>query len=281
METISYKVGELKRIIKESSDEFKAKLGPNVESENKRNNDKSYKESEKRAKDYDGGLKDQKKPELPEKKDGNRTTLDYNPSVEPDDKYKARVEAQAKGYTSDLEEKNGNERGGVEMDDDGRILKQFNDARDEREKNKKMIQKAGLVARELPDKVFDQNHLNEGKAMLKPKKLIFKHTRFINESQVYARIPDEYKKDGQKIYVNDIAGNEYILECVKSERSGNVEVHIVSHKNEKLMNEQVNKIHKLMEYNGNETCGRQEIADRVNEDKTFKDIMDIARGKKN
>ena len=280
METISYKVGELKRIIKESSDEFKAKVGPNVESDNKRNNEKSYKESEKRAKDYDGGLKDQKKPELPEKKDGNRTTLDYNPSIEPDEKFKKRVEAQAKGYTSELEEKNGNERGGVEMDDDGRIMKQFNDARDEHEKNKKTVQKAGLVARELPDEIFDKNHLNENQT-LKPKKLIFKHTRFINESQVYARIPEEYKRDGQKIYVNDVAGNEYILECVKSERSGNIEVHIVSHKNEKLMNEQVDKIHKLMEYSGNETCGKQDVIDRVNEDKTFKDIMDIARGKKN
>lgn len=277
METISYKVGELKRIIKESSDEFKAKLGPNVESDNKRNNEESYKESEKKVKDYDGGLKDTKKPKLPKKEDGNRTTLDYNPVIEPEEKYKKRVEAQAKGYTSELEEKNGNERGGAEMDDEGRILKQITDARDEHDENKKKLQKAGLVARELPDEVFDKNHLTENKT-LKPKKLIFKHTRFINESQVYSRIPDEYKVDGQKIYVNDVAGNEYVLECTKSVKSGNVEVHIVSHKNEKLMNEQVERMHELMDYNGNETCGRQCVTEKVNEEAAFKDIMDIARG---
>ena len=79
-----------------------------------------------------------------------------------------------------------------EMDNEGRILKQFNDARDKREKNKVAIQKSGLTARELPDSVFDKNHLNESK-YLKPKKLIFKHSRFINESQVYSRIPEEYK----------------------------------------------------------------------------------------
>ena len=252
MNTVCYKVGDLRQMVRESANEFKAKIGTNVESENKRNNEKSYKESEKRAKDYDGGLKDPKIVELTDKTDNNQTTLDYNPSIEPDKEYKKKVDAQAKGYTSELEEKNGNERGGVEMDNEGRILKQFNDARDKREKNKVAIQKSGLTARELPDSVFDKNHLDEGK-YLKPKKLIFKHSRFINESQVYSRIPEEYKNDGQRIYINDAAGNEFIVECMKSEKSGNVETRIISHKNERLMNEQVERIHELMGYDEKST----------------------------
>ena len=126
----SYTVGELKKLIAESSQEFKPVLGPNVERDNKKNNEESYKETEKKAKDYDGGLKEPKKEKLQDKVDGNRTTLEYNPDIEPSKEYKEKVEAQAKGYTSKLEQDNGNERGGVEMDDDGRILKQFTDARD-------------------------------------------------------------------------------------------------------------------------------------------------------
>ena len=113
MNTVCYKVGDLRQMVRESANEFKAKIGSNVESENKRNNEKSYKESEKRAKDYDGGLKDLKIGELSDKTDNNQTTLDYNPSIEPDKEYKKKVDAQAKGYTSELEEKNDNERGGV------------------------------------------------------------------------------------------------------------------------------------------------------------------------
>ena len=64
MKQVSISVGDLKRIIAESSSEFKAKLGPNVEADNKKNNDKSYKDSEKRAKDYDGGLAKEEKKKL-------------------------------------------------------------------------------------------------------------------------------------------------------------------------------------------------------------------------
>jgi hypothetical protein len=279
METVSYKVGDLKRIIRESAQNgFKPVLGPNVVKDNTKNNEKSYKESEKRAKDFDGGLNEPKKMKLPAKMDGNKTTLDYNPSADPDENYKKRVKAQAEGYTSDLEKNNGNERGGVEMDDEGRILKQFNDARDKAEEKKKMIQKSGLTAREFPENTFDKNHLNESKP--KAKKLIFKHSKFINETQVYSRIPEEYKKDGQRIYMNDAAGNEYIVECVKSEKSGCIETQIVSHKNEKLMNEQINRIHELMNYSESTTSGKRTSNDRLNESDEFQNIMDIARGKK-
>ena len=55
MNGYSYSVGELKALIAESSQEFKAVLGPNVERDNKKNNSESYKESKKRAEDFDGG----------------------------------------------------------------------------------------------------------------------------------------------------------------------------------------------------------------------------------
>ena len=49
-------VKAIKKLISESSQEFKAKLGPNVESKDKEINDKAYSDAKKRAKDFDGGL---------------------------------------------------------------------------------------------------------------------------------------------------------------------------------------------------------------------------------
>ena len=58
----TYNVGDLRKLVTESS-EFKPKIGDGVESENKKNNGKAYKDAKTRANDYDGGLKaDEKKP---------------------------------------------------------------------------------------------------------------------------------------------------------------------------------------------------------------------------
>ena len=49
MKTMTYKVSDLKALIAEGSNEFKAKLGPGVESGDKANNGKAYKDADKRA----------------------------------------------------------------------------------------------------------------------------------------------------------------------------------------------------------------------------------------
>ena len=49
---ITYTFGDLKRVIKESTNEFKPKMGANVIRDNARNNVKAVKE----VKEYDGGL---------------------------------------------------------------------------------------------------------------------------------------------------------------------------------------------------------------------------------
>ena len=45
----SFSIKELKQMINESSNEFKAKLGKDVEKDNKSNSDKAYKETKKRT----------------------------------------------------------------------------------------------------------------------------------------------------------------------------------------------------------------------------------------
>lgn len=274
MEKISYKVGDLKRIIAESAQEFNPVLGPGVKSDNKSNNEKSYKDAEKAAKDFDGGLKNEKKGELPPKEDYNRTTLDYNPRTEVSKEQKDNWEAQAKGYTSKLEEENGIEKGGAEFDNDGKIVDQFKKASEKINKEKNAIAKSGIQGHNLDIK--EKNTMLENKKPV-AKRLTFKHTRFLNEAQMLSRIPEEYKRDGQVIYMNDVAGNEYVVECAKSETTGFIETNVVSHKNDKLMNEQVSRIQELFDYKTPATCAPTSMETRINESKGFEDLMNLSR----
>ena len=130
-------VGDLRKTVKESTKEFNAKMGVGVETENKKNNEKSYKESSKKIEDFDGGIRNTAR-KIERSDDKNRTVLDYTPSIEPDEKYKKRVKAQSKGYTSELEEKNGIEKNG-EFDDEAKIYNSMKKNADEINKQKSNI----------------------------------------------------------------------------------------------------------------------------------------------
>lgn len=269
-------VGELRRFIKESSkNEFNPVLGVGVEKDNKSNNEKTYKETERKIKDFDGGLSDEKFAPLPPKEDYNRTTLDYTPRVEPSKEYKERVEAQAKGYTSKMEEKNGIEKSD-QYDKEGKILKQFKDSSEKINKEKTELAHSGLQAREL-EKAAPKTLYENKKPVTK--KLTFKR-EFLSESNMISKIPDVYKVDGQRIHMVDSANNEYIVECRKNEDNGLVEPFVVSFKNERLMNEQMDRINKLFEYKNGTTAGRTSKTTSLNEEQQFKCLMDSVRGKK-
>ena len=142
-------VGELKKMVMESQDQFKPKVGDGVESENKKNNNKSYKDAETRS-----GAKEVKtKHNLDKKEDGNKTTLDYAIEADCGKNFRDKVKAQAEGYTSTLEKENGIEKIGDFSDD---TYKQFKKAGEEMAKNKVEAKKAGLTARELPKSAFEK-----------------------------------------------------------------------------------------------------------------------------
>ena len=275
MEIISYKVGELKRIIKESKNEFDPKVGPNVMSDNKRNNEKSYKDAEKSAKDYDGGLRKEPKGSLPEKTDGNRTTLDYNPRIDPGKDFKDKVDAQAKGYTSKMEMENGIEKA-AEFDNDGQIKKQFSDASDKTNDAKKKLADSGIQGHNLKDENKEKNTMYENTTP-KAKRLKFKNTKFLNEAQMLDRIPEEYKVDGQRIYMKDSADNEYLVECVKSEKTGIIETNVLSYNNERVLSEQLERMNQLFNYETSKDYGPATVKQRIDENSGFKEIMDLSR----
>lgn len=275
MKMYSYKVGDLRRIVKESTEKFKPVIGNGVIKTNAQNNEKSYKDAEKAAKDYDGGLKPEKSGKLPEKTDGNRTTLDYTPRVEPDKSFKDKVEAQAKGFTSKLEADNNIEKVG-EFDKDGKILKNFSDASDKVNSFKKKLADSGIQGHNLKDENKEKNTMYE-QAKPKAKRLEFKHTKFLNEAQMLTKIPEEYKNDGQKIYMKDCLGNEYIVECCKSEKTGFIETNVVGFNNPKLLAEQKSRIEELFDYQSSKEFAPTTAKQRIEENQSFQDIMNLSR----
>ena len=285
-------VKAIKGLVKESSNEFKAKLGPNVESEDRKNNGKAYSDAKKRAKDYDGGLADEvgEKKAKYEKQDGNKTTLDYNPeNATPE--YKKRVHAQVKGYSSEKEMNNGLEKSG-DFSDNENIYQGLKDAGEKMQGNEKAFKKTGLQAREMPDNVFNResmyeskdginmrqmiNHLSDAeKSANKPineniKTIYYKKTKFITENHMISKIPDDFKQNGMKFNMKDCDGNIYLVEW------RNNKANVVSHTNKVKLDEEFERMKHLMGYKSSDT--KTTYADRLNENQeTFKSTLDKIR----
>lgn len=293
---LTYKVGDLKRIISESSNEFKPVLGPNVERENSSNSDKAYKDAKKRAKDYDGGLGSELGQERSkyEKTDGNKTTLDYNMDNVTDD-YKKRVKAQAKGFTSELEEKNGIEKSGYfsgneeiynGIKDSGKKIHKAEDefkftkvqVRDKNPevytKNEMYESKDGFDMRKMIDMLSNKQEtkspVNEKKNI---KTVYFKKTTFLTEGHMFSRIPDEFKKDGEVFKMKDKTENEYLVEW------NNGKPTIIGHNNEGGMNESLERMKSLFDYRTSDSSTDRSM--RLNEaEKGFNTTLDRARKNK-
>lgn len=78
MEQRTYTINELKTLIFESASEIKAKVGDGVNSANKKESSSTYKNTKEKIKNFDGGGDEMEvKRNLPDKVDGNKTTLDY------------------------------------------------------------------------------------------------------------------------------------------------------------------------------------------------------------
>lgn len=280
-------VGEIKALIAESSNEFKAVLGPNVESEDKKNNGKAYDDAKKRAKDYDGGLDKEMLEEKPEyeKVDGNKTTLDYNPE-NVSKEYKDRVKAQVKGYTSTQEMNNGIAKAG-DYSDNEKIYngikdagKKIHNAEDEykftkvqvRDKNPKPYSKDEMY--ESKDgfdmrNLIDRMRSNEKQSIIKEhvKTISFKKTTFLNEEHMISRIPDEFKKEGEQFKMRDKGGNEYLVEWKYNNAK------ILSHKDMNAVNESLSRVREMFDYTTNDSNTTRGY--RMNEnDESVKEMLD-------
>lgn len=269
-------VKAIKGLIKESQQEFKAKIGNGVESGNKANNGKAYSDAKKRAKDFDGGLSDEvgeKKAEY-KKEDFNKTLMDYTPdNVTPE--YKKRVKKEF-----------------VNGDDENeKIYKEFKKSGEEQQKNEKELKKSGLQAREWPDEVFDKGNMYESRDGFDMRKMLnslnekttrkqfneshvktvlFKKTEFLNEAHMISRIPDDFKKNGTSFKMKDKNGSEYLVEW------DNNKANIIEHINKKGMDESISRMKELFDYRPSDT--KTNYSDRLNEnDDKFQETLNKMR----
>ena len=246
-----YTLSEFCRVLKESQ-EFKARKGKNVESEDKKNNEKAVNDILKQGKEFDGGLSDEKKKENPRDiTDYNKTTLDNDFAYEPSKEYKDRVKAQVHGFPSAENEKNSK----IEEENDSLDFEGNKDFYEQNaEKRKKVAdarqtdKHAGLKSHNLPKETFKDNTLytNESRKM---KRLNFSKTVFLNEAEMMKKIPDDMKIDGNKFYMKDAVGNEYLVECVKDKAINDI-IHtkVVDYKNKEKIDEAFKRMKELYGY---------------------------------
>lgn len=257
MNVKTYSVKELRNLIKESLKEYKPILGTNVTRDNKKNNTKAYQDAEKYAKKSSSNM--QESGNIPDDDNKGMENIEYD-NINP--QFQKRVKSQLKGYVSSDAEKlhQKDEFGNADFDE----IKGLKDKSDKLKQGKDKVKKIGLTSREINPKDFEKQHKTVFQENKIPK-VKFKKTIFISEGHMLSKVPDDFKTEGKKFYMQDKDGVEYLVEWNETPK-----VLPITH----ISNEK-NKIQHLFEYKSSpsqtSSMTRQTENDRV------KDILDKAR----
>ena len=269
------KVGDL-REASEVKHEFKPVVFGFKETE-KINKD-AYADMKKDVKDYDGGIVkgDGKKNngissfDVPNGGRGMQD-LEYDGISQP---FSDNVKSQIKGYANKQAEKeHGDEPlGNATTEGNENILKKAEEHAGNVQSGRTKASEIGLTGREIADKEYDKLHKNVFENKQKLTVLSFKREKFINESHMLSRIPDEFKQDGKRFVMKDNAGNEYLVEWSNSEPSVKKKV------NMNLVNEEKERMRELWGYKPAEHDTRTTSVSRLHENsEQYQNMMDRAR----
>lgn len=237
-----YTISELRNALKESSSEFKPKIGDGVESGNKTNNGKAVNDIQKSVSEYDGGVKVVNR-KFDKPADRNKTTIDlkFN-EVQPGKEWEDRVEANVHGFPSVENEKNSDAKKNESLDYEGN--KEFYDWRkelqDDRAEEDNWKETAGIAGNKKRPEIF------EGKKTLK--RLKFKRTVFENAQKAIDKVPEEYKTDGNRFIMMDAQGTEYLMECTIDKEFGYAKVEAKKRLNESKAEDELNRMRSLYGY---------------------------------
>lgn len=279
-----YTFSELQAIIKESN-EFTPKMGNNVVKDNAKNNEKAVGDIMKETDKLNKKAKSEKRDTNPEtEKDLNKTTLDLDFDYEPSEGYKERVKAQVQGFPSKQNQDSTDIEENESLDFDGN--KKFYDAQSEKTKemNDKEVElkRSGLASRTKSQKEFENNTLfkdnktNENTM----KRLHFKNTRFLSESQMLSKVPEDYKVDGNTFLMKDSTGAEFIVECTVDDRFNFAQFNVVKKPSKTAINEEFKRMEKLYEYKSSEYNTGTDYNSRKSEDSNVAQMLDIMKNLK-
>ena len=258
-----YTVSELRKIVKESANEFKPVMGKNVEKDNKEINDKAYKEMSRDTKSYDGGAREKNNAngsfEYPNTDNKGMQDLRYDLIS---DDFKNRVKSQSKGYVSaDAEKKHKNDDFGNASFDEIKGL----DDRSKKMKDLEVDSKTnGLTSQHL-DKKDVKDAIGERVFENKVTTIRFKNTTFITENHMLSRVPDNFKVEGKTFIMKDKMNNEYLVEWAEEPKVTN----------RTKINEQKNRIQELFNYKRGESNTNSQS--RLTEEKKISDMLGKAR----
>ena len=242
MKELQFSKGELRRILSEEN-EFKPVVFGSKET--KETNKKAYADEKKKFDDYDEALTKGKVKKGPGQGigiDDNKGMSDIMPN-NASKPYNGRVLSQMKGYPSKKAEELHKKApfGNADFDDEGKIYKGLKKHAEDVKAGRDTATEIGLTGRELDKKEVEnlrKTIFGEGKI----KKLTFKKTRFLSESHMLSKVPDDYKKDGNKFIMKDSHNNEYLVEW-----SG-CGPNVTKKPNMDIVNEEKERIKSLWEY---------------------------------
>lgn len=269
-----YRVGDLRRIIKESAtkNEFKAVYGGGVQDDNKKINRQAYKDIEKETSSYDGGVskkKDSKLGTITPTENRGMSDLEYDGISKP---FKQKVKSQLKGYTSADAEKNHkkDEFGNADFNSDDQSEFFVKHAK-EVKKAKDQMKGTGLTGSTKNKSEIEKNSDTMFESR-KVKNIKFKHTKFLSEGHMLTKVPDEFKNEGNRFIMSDSEGNSYMVEWHQNE-TPDVEKRI----NKKLVNEELKRIKNLYNYHSKDYFNTTTSTSRMQENREFSDMIGKAR----
>ena len=267
-------VGDL-REASEVKHEFKPVVFGNKETA-KINKD-AYASIKKETGDYDGGLtgKGSKKEgtsslDVPNGGRGMQD-LQYDSISQP---FSDNVKAQIRGYANKQAEKeHGKEpMGNASTEGNEKIVKDAEKHANDVKSGKTKASEIGLTGREVDKSEYEKLHNNVFEGKQKLTVLSFKRERFINESHMMSRIPDEYKQEGRKFVMKDNAGNEYLVEWSNNEPS------VKKRANMQMVNEEKKRMMELWGYKPAEHDTKTSSVSRLHENsEEYQKMMDRAR----
>lgn len=275
LESKRYSLDELRDALRESTNEFKAKKGNGVDTENKKNNREAVRDIEKRTKEYDGGFQNKERKTPPEDAiDYNKTTLENNFATEPSDDYKKRVKQLAVyGTPHQLtdEEKDPEKNGGYDYSSTEKFYNDRKEVAAKRNERQTDERHAGLKARMYPEDTFKNDTLfKESRTM---KRLHFKNTKFLSEEQMLKKVPDNYRFDGNRFVMRDSTGTDYLVECRVDDKFGYTEMNVIGQYNKEQIKEQLSRMKSLYGYSSVDFNTGTTNESREHEDNTLTEMI--------
>ena len=242
-----YTISELLQLNeKDSRNEFDPKFGIGAE-RNSNANEKAVNKILKDTQKYNDAARkefDRKTPNV-KFEDYNKTTMDVRFEYDPGDEYRERVKKLATtGLENDKAECYSTE-GNEKFYNDRKEMSKARSDRDFKENIK------GVVGRNNDDHDNSDKYknptpfVNENQVK---KRLKFKNSVFLSEAQVLAHVPDDYKTDNNRFYMQDMTGTDYLVEC-REDQLGCMHVEINGKQNRRQINEELDKIKRLSGYN--------------------------------